>query len=70
MMLRMKTREVQEHNSHVHAANHRRCVGFCSWGFSNLKHGVEGKGGLGKAGRRKYLARGMKYMRPVKEKKA
>ena len=44
--------QLQAHASTKHGPIHQTCVGFCLWGFSNIKH-LDHRGGMGRAGRRK-----------------
>lgn len=69
MIVRMTTKQQAENAEMRHANNHKGCLGACAWGFSNVKHG-DHSGGKGKSARRAYLARGKKYWKMAKEKKA
>lgn len=52
MILTMRPKMRAEHERTRHGQGHQQCVGFCAWGYSNVKHGDD-KGNMGRAGARK-----------------
>lgn len=52
MILTMPRKLAEEHERTRHGQGHQNCLGFCAWGYSNVKHG-DHQGGMGRAGRRK-----------------
>lgn len=53
-ILRAKPKEVREHNKTIHNPIHQGCLGMCLWGYSNVKHPMNGQsGGMGRPAEKK-----------------